>query len=91
MANELLKTLIAKSLNSRLNKKLTQWRTVMNNFIGIVGVVLLIAVLIIAGPLLLLWALNTLFPVLAIPYTVWTWLAALILGSALSPTIRVKK
>ncbi len=63
----------------------------MNNFIGIVGVVLLIAVLIVAGPLLLLWALNTLFPVLAIPYTVWTWLAALILGSALSPTIRVKK
>ncbi len=63
----------------------------MNNLIGIVGVVLLIAVLIIAGPLLLLWALNTLFPVLAIPYTVWTWLAALILGSALSPTIRVKK
>jgi hypothetical protein len=47
--------------------------------------------LVIAGPLLILWALNTLFPVLAIPYTVWTWLAALILGSALSPTIRVKK
>ncbi len=63
----------------------------MNNLIGIVGVVLLIAVLIVAGPLLILWALNTLFPVLAIPYTVWTWLAALILGSALSPTIRVKK
>ncbi len=63
----------------------------MSNFIGLVGIVLLIAVLIIAGPLLLLWSLNTLFPVLAIPYTVWTWLAALILGSALSPTIRVKK
>ncbi len=63
----------------------------MNNLFGVVGVVLLIVVLIIAGPLLILWALNTLFPVLAIPYTVWTWLAALILGSALSPTIRVKK
>lgn len=63
----------------------------MNNLFGIVGVVLLIVVLIVAGPLLILWALNTLFPVLAIPYTVWTWLAALILGSALSPTIRVKK
>ena len=63
----------------------------MGNFLGIVGVVVLIAVLIIAGPLLLLWAMNTLFPVLAIPYTVWTWLAALILGSVLSPTIRVKK
>lgn len=63
----------------------------MSDFIKIVGVILLIAVLIIAGPMLLLWALNTLFPVLAIPYTIWTWLAALILGSALSPTIRVKK
>ena len=56
-----------------------------------IGIVALIVLLVIAGPLLILWALNTLFPVLAIPYTVWTWLAALILGSALSPTIRVKK
>jgi len=63
----------------------------MGNFVGVVGIVALIVILIIAGPLLILWALNTLFPVLAIPYTVWTWLAALILGSALSPTIRVKK
>jgi hypothetical protein len=63
----------------------------MNNAIGMIGIVALIVLLVIAGPLLILWALNTLFPVLAIPYTVWTWLAALILGSALSPTIRVKK
>jgi hypothetical protein len=63
----------------------------MNNAIGLIGIVALIVLLVIAGPLLILWALNTLFPVLAIPYTVWTWLAALILGSALSPTIRVKK
>ncbi len=63
----------------------------MNNAIGLVGIVALIVLLVIAGPLLILWALNTLFPVLAIPYTVWTWLAALILGSTLSPTIRVKK
>jgi hypothetical protein len=63
----------------------------MGKFVGVIGIVALIVVLIIAGPLLILWALNTLFPVLAIPYTVWTWLAALILGSALSPTIRVKK
>jgi hypothetical protein len=63
----------------------------MNNAIGMIGIVALIVLLVIAGPLLILWALNTLFPVLAIPYTVWTWLAALILGSTLSPTIRVKK
>ena len=63
----------------------------MGKLIGIVGVAALIVVLVIAGPLLIIWALNTLFPVLAIPYTVWTWLAALILGSTLSPTIKVKR
>lgn len=63
----------------------------MNQTVGLVGIVLLIVLLVIAGPLLILWSLNTLFPMLAIPYTGWTWLAALILGSALSPTIRVNK
>ena len=63
----------------------------MGSFIKVGGIVALILFLILVGPLLTIWALNTLFPVLAIPYTVWTWLAALILGSALSPTIRVKK
>jgi hypothetical protein len=47
--------------------------------------------LVIAGPLLLIWALNTLFPVLAIPYTVWTWLAALIIGGVISPTVKIRR
>jgi len=63
----------------------------MGKLFGVVGIVALVVVLILAGPLLIIWALNTLFPVLAIPYTVWTWLAALIVGSALSPTIKVKR
>ena len=41
--------------------------------------VLLIAVIII-GPIATIWALNTLFPVLAIPLTLDTWCAAVILG-----------
>lgn len=44
---------------------------------------LLILVLLVVGPLITIWALNTLFPVLAIPYTFWTWLAMLVLNSAL--------
>jgi hypothetical protein len=32
------------------------------------------------GPLITLWMLNTLFPLLAIPYTFKTWLAALLLN-----------
>jgi hypothetical protein len=43
-------------------------------------VILIVALFIVAGPLLVLWSLNTLFPVLAIPYAIETWFAALILG-----------
>lgn len=36
--------------------------------------------LVIFGPFIAIWSLNTLFPSLAIPYTFWTWLAALFLS-----------
>ena len=63
----------------------------MSKLLGVVGIIALVVTLIIAGPPLLIWALNTLFPVLAIPYTVWTWLAALIVGATVSPTVKVKR
>jgi hypothetical protein len=59
--------------------------------IKILALVLVVLVLIAAGPLLILWSLNTLFPALAIPYTIWTWLATLFLGATVSPTVRIKK
>ena len=40
----------------------------------------LIVIVLIVGPLLSIWALNTLFPVLAIPYTLETWAAMLLVG-----------
>ena len=40
---------------------------------------LLVAVIAV-GPLLSIWALNTLFPVLAIPYTLETWAAMALIG-----------
>jgi hypothetical protein len=47
--------------------------------------IILIAILVIAAiigvPLATIWSLNTLFPVLSIPYTIWTWLAAFFLVS----------
>ena len=46
----------------------------------IVSIVVIVALAVIFGPLALIWALNTLFPVLAIPYTFWTWLAMLCVG-----------
>lgn len=44
----------------------------------IFGLVLLVGVIIV-GPLLGIWSLNTLFPVLNIPYTWETWAAFLLL------------
>lgn len=41
--------------------------------------VLLVIAIIIAGPILTIWALNTVFPALNIPFTFWTWLAVVVL------------
>ena len=46
------------------------------NVIVIIGLVVLAVVF---GPLLSIWALNALFPLLAIPYTWETWLAVILL------------
>ena len=51
----------------------------------LVGVIL---ALIILGPLLTIWSLNTLFPVLAIDYTIETWVAALVLGGLFTRTVK---
>ena len=48
---------------------------------AIVGLIVLVVVF---GPFLSIWALNTLFPVLAIPYTLSTWAAVAILGGLVS-------
>lgn len=55
----------------------------MDTNIKIAALVLLILILLIAGPLITIWALNTLFPILMIPYTFSTWLAMLVLTSSL--------
>lgn len=58
----------------------------MNGISALFIVVLLIAIIVL-GPLAFIWALNTLFPVLAIAYGFKTWLAALLLmGTVASRT-----
>lgn len=61
----------------------------MKLFLVVLAIVLVV-LLIIFGPLATIWALNTLFPVLAIPYTFLTWLAVIVLGSALRANVSVK-
>lgn len=47
----------------------------------VILIAFLIVALIIVGPLLSIWALNVLFPVLAIPYSLKTWAAMAIIAS----------
>lgn len=47
-----------------------------------------ILLLIIFSPFASIWALNTLFPLLAIPYTFETWLAAILLTLLIQARVR---
>ena len=49
----------------------------------------LVVLLIVLAPIATIWSLNTLFPVLAIPYSFDTWASALILGGVAGGTTGV--
>jgi len=60
--------------------------------LGILAIVLLAIALVVVGPFLVIWAWNTLFgTVLTIAYTVWTWLAVLIIGVFIRSDVKVSK
>jgi hypothetical protein len=52
--------------------------------VGVVGWIVFVVILVIAGPLITIWALDTMFPALNIPMNFQTWLASLVLGSFFS-------
>lgn len=57
-------------------------------------VLLIVAIaifMVVVAPFVLIWAMNTLFPVLAIPYTAETWLAAFIIPAVLRSEVSFKK
>jgi hypothetical protein len=55
--------------------------TKQNKDIAAIVLLLTIAVVLIAfGPLAIIWSLNTLFPVLSIPYSFYSWLAVIVMN-----------
>lgn len=54
-------------------------------------IILLALAFFLLGPMAILWALNTLFPALALAYTFWNWLAVLILMGLFRAEVNVKK
>ena len=57
----------------------------------ILVLILTVVFLLAIGPILVIWSLNTLFPVLAVPYTLETWAAVVLLGGALRGNVTVKR
>lgn len=55
----------------------------MQSVSGFVILLILAIVLILLAPFAVIWAINTLFPNVAIPYTLETWAASFIIGSVL--------
>ena len=58
-----------------------------------IQVLVILAIVVLAvvfGPICTIWAANTLFPLLAIPYTFETWLAVILLGMFLRANVTVK-
>lgn len=50
-------------------------------YLIIIGIVVAVAIL---APIATIWSLNTLFPILNIPLTLDTWMAAIVLGGVFS-------
>jgi heme A synthase len=63
----------------------------MRNIVMVIGAAALLVAMVVIGPVLVIWSLNTLFPVLAIELTIWTWLAVVILGAFFSPNVTIRK
>ena len=57
----------------------------------IIGLIVLVVLVIVVGPLLTIWSMNTLFPALAIPYTLETRAAVVLLGAAVRANVKVNK
>ena len=59
----------------------------MENFL----LIALAITLIIVGPILVIWALNTLFPVLALQYGIAEWVAVVVLLGVFKSSDKVNK
>ena len=59
--------------------------------VSVLTMLALAVLIILLGPVLLIWSLNTLFPVLNIPVTLNTWLAVVILSGLFKTTVKFNK
>jgi hypothetical protein len=63
----------------------------MRDVFKIVAGLVLIVFLLAIGPWLVIWALNTLFPVLAIEFGLATWAAVIVIGTFIRANVSIKR
>lgn len=61
------------------------------DIITIIAVLALAVLAVIFGPLATIWAVNTLFPLVAIPYNFYSWLAVVVINLTLRSSVSFKK
>lgn len=57
--------------------------------LGMIFIVCLLIALALLFPLAVVWAINTLFTAVLIPYNIWSWFSVVILGLFIRP-VRIK-
>ena len=62
-----------------------------DSIIKVTLAIALVVVIMAIGPWLVIWSLNTLFPVLAIEFTFWTWFAVVIMGTFFRANVTIKR
>jgi len=74
-------------------QRLTKGEFMSNNFKIALGIVLISALIAIGllWPFAIVAALNTLFPILSIPYNFWSWLSVVVLQLSFATKVIVKK
>lgn len=63
----------------------------MGKLSTIILAIVFLIVLVAIGPIATIWAVNALFPSVAIPYTLETWFAVVILGAFFRANVSIKK
>lgn len=63
----------------------------MSDVFKLIVAIAFIAFMIIIGPLATIWAVNTLFPALAIAYSLETWFAVVVIGAFFRSKVSLKK
>lgn len=61
------------------------------DIITIIAILAFALLAVIFGPLATIWAVNTLFPLLAIPYNFYSWLAVVVINLTLRSSVSFKK